>query len=87
MVTVHVGDIQLGLFASQSYIRRKGFPSGAGDMMDHDFVGYDRNEEMVREFNAVGFNIGRDFFPVRCDRICHDRRPLFIFPGFGYKYN
>ncbi|NNE79009.1 MAG: LysR family transcriptional regulator [Silicimonas sp.] len=67
MVTVHVGDIQLGLFASQSYIRRKGFPIGAGDMMDHDFVGYDRNEEMVREFNAVGFNIGRDFFPVRCD--------------------
>lgn len=67
MVTLHVGDVQLGLFAAQSYIQRRGRPAGLADLTKHDIVGYDRNDSMVREFKAAGIDVTREFFPVRCD--------------------
>lgn len=67
MVTLHVGDVQLGLFAAQSYIQRRGQPAGLADLTRHDIVGYDRNDSMIREFKAAGVEVTREFFPVRCD--------------------
>ena len=34
---------------------------------DHDFVGYDRNSDIVDGFRAAGVLIGREFFKARCD--------------------
>ena len=67
MVTLHVGDVQLALFGSRHYLERKGRPDGVEDLMQHDLVGYDRNETMLREFRAAGYEVEREFFPVRCD--------------------
>lgn len=67
MVALHVGDVQLGLFASHSYIQRRGRPTTPEEFLDHDIVGYDRNGDMIREFHAAGLMVEREFFPVRCD--------------------
>ncbi len=66
MVALHVGNIRIGLFASSSYIARHGRPSG-DTLLDHEFVGYDRNEEIIRGFRAQGLNVDREFFAVRTD--------------------
>ena len=66
MVALHLGDIRIGLFAAPSYIARRGRPRRE-TFLDHDFVGYDRNEEIIRGFRAQGMNVDRDFFTVRTD--------------------
>lgn len=67
MVTLHVGDVQLALFGSKRYLARKGRPVTFDDLLQHDLVGYDRNESMLREFRTAGYAVEREFFPVRCD--------------------
>lgn len=67
MVTRHVGNVQLALFGSKRYLARRGKPKDAEDLLNHDIVGYDRNDSMIREFRAVGYPVEREFFPVRCD--------------------
>lgn len=67
MVTRHLGNVTLGLFAAQSYIDRRGVPGSTEEFFDHDFVGFDRNEDIIRGFRAAGMPIDRSFFSVRCD--------------------
>ena len=65
--TKKVGDMRLGLFAAPSYIERRGAPRSYIGILDHDFVGYDRNDVMIRGFRAAGVDVDRDFFTFRCD--------------------
>lgn len=68
MVALHLGDIELGLFASVDYLSRSPPPKGATEILTTcDIVGYDRNEEIIRGFREAGFPATRDFFPTRCD--------------------
>ncbi len=67
MVTVHLGGVQLALFGAKTYLQRKGRPVSEDDLFQHDLVGYDRDDSMIREFREAGYDIERDFFPVRCD--------------------
>lgn len=67
MIALHVGDVQLGMFGARGYLQQRGWPATADEMTAHDFVGYDREDSMIREFGARGFDVGREFFPVRCD--------------------
>lgn len=67
LITQHLGDIELGVFAAETYLDRRGMPQSVADLADHDFVGYDENTEIVDGFNAVGIKVDRDFFKTRCD--------------------
>lgn len=67
MITKHIGDISLGMFAANSYLQRKGRPTSADDLIHHDIVGYDNNEQIIREMRALGYPADRDWFAVRCD--------------------
>lgn len=67
VVTRHFGEVQLGLYGNKSYLDRVGRPVTNEDLLRCDFVGYDRNEEIVRGFQAAGFDVDREFFTTRCD--------------------
>jgi DNA-binding transcriptional LysR family regulator len=67
IVAKHVGNLDLGLFAAKSYIQRKGRPASGTEVMALDIVGYDHNESLIRGFREAGFEVDRNFFPVRCD--------------------
>ncbi len=67
LVAQHIGDIALGIFAANSYVAARGMPHTAGELQQHDFVGYDANTDIIAGFNAAGFPIDRDFFKTRCD--------------------
>ena len=67
LVTQHLGDVELSVFAAHSYLARRGEPISMDQLGDHDFVGYDRNNDIVEGFRAAGVLIGRDFFRTRCD--------------------
>lgn len=67
MVARHLGDISLGMFATRAYLERKGSPQNADELSNHDMVGYDTNDDILREMRRMGIPATRDWFAVRCD--------------------
>ncbi|MAM63360.1 LysR family transcriptional regulator [Maritimibacter sp. UBA3975] len=67
MVTRHVTDLPLGIFAAKSYLDRRGQPETVEEALDHDWVGYDRSDLMLRGMRQMGWPVDRDFFAIRTD--------------------
>ncbi len=67
VVTKRIGTIELGIFAAQSYLARRGAPQGLDDFAQHDIVGYDRNELIIQGMRAVGLPADESWFTVKCD--------------------
>lgn len=67
LVARHIADLPLGLYAAKSYLDRRGRPTSPEDLMRHDFIGQDRGDQILRVMKAMGVEVTRSFFPVRCD--------------------
>lgn len=67
LVTQHIGDIELGVFAARSYLAERGILRSFADLKDHDFVGYDTLPHIIEGMAEVGIQVDRDTFKVRCD--------------------
>jgi DNA-binding transcriptional LysR family regulator len=67
VVAKYLGQVPLGLFGAKSYVQLKGYPSSPEEIVQHDFIGYDRDDSMIRGFRDAGMDVDFDFFPVRCD--------------------
>jgi len=67
LVARQIGELPLGLYAARSYLDQRGRPTGIDDLLQHDFVGQDRMDQIIRVMRQMGMEVGRSFFPVRCD--------------------
>ncbi|WP_354001213.1 LysR family transcriptional regulator [Tabrizicola thermarum] len=67
LVARQIGAVPLGLYAARSYLDRRGRPATLDDLMHHDFIGQDRMDQIIRVMRALGMEVDRSFFPVRCD--------------------
>jgi len=68
VITRHLCELPLGMFASTEYLNRKGRPQTVDDILvNHDLVGYDRDEQILRGMRALGLQAQRDWFQTRCD--------------------
>lgn len=67
LVARQIATLPLGLYAAQTYLDRRGRPSTPEDLMQHDFIGQDRMDQIIRVMRMLGMEVGRSFFPVRCD--------------------
>lgn len=67
MVTRHLGDLALGIYATPEYLERVGAPETTDDFFAYDFIGYDRNEVIIEGMRHYGKSVSREDFPVRCD--------------------
>ncbi|WGW04724.1 LysR family transcriptional regulator [Tropicibacter oceani] len=67
IVTRHLGELEIGIFAARSYLDRVGRPSTFREFFDLDLVGYDRNDLILRGMREMGFEAQRDWFATRCD--------------------
>lgn len=67
IVARHVGDIEIGAFAATRYLDRRGRPERLEDLFDHDVIGFDRNDLILRTIQQMGFDFAREDFAVRCD--------------------
>ncbi|PUB10898.1 LysR family transcriptional regulator [Yoonia sediminilitoris] len=67
LVTQHLGDIPLGVFAAKAYLAAHGTPRTIADLSRHAFVGYDANPDIIDGFAQMGIKVSRDFFKVRVD--------------------
>ena len=67
VITRHICDLPLGLFAAKSYLERRGRPETLEELSHHDWVGYDRSDLMIRGMREMGWEVERDFFATRTD--------------------
>ncbi len=67
LITRHVGDISLGIYASKSYLANFGDPERFPDTAGHTFIGYDRSDLILKGMKALGLSASRDDFSIRCD--------------------
>jgi len=67
LVTKHIGNLELGLFAAKSYLNRVDVDLTPETIFDLDWVGYDRSERIIKGLQSRGIDVTRDFFATRCD--------------------
>ncbi|MEM0948724.1 MAG: LysR family transcriptional regulator [Pseudomonadota bacterium] len=67
LITKHVGDMPIALFGAKAYLDRVGRPKTVEDLMDHEWVGYDKDPRMIEGFREAGWPVERAFFRTRCD--------------------
>lgn len=63
----HVADLPSSLYAARNLLDRCGRPSNVEDLMALDFVGFDRDDLILRLMAEFGIHRQRQDFPVRCD--------------------
>jgi DNA-binding transcriptional LysR family regulator len=67
VVTRHLGDLPIVIFASRDYLDRRGRPRTPDELTSHDLIGYDRSELILRGMRDAGFAATRDWFALRSD--------------------
>lgn len=67
IVTRLVGERQLGLYAATSYLAARGAPESFDALLEHDIIGFDRDDLDIRMLRQMGINVDRSFFRLRCD--------------------
>lgn len=67
LVARKVTDIPLCLCAAKSYLDQRGRPLQPSDLAQHALIGFDRSDEMIHAFAALGVPVGRSTFRFRSD--------------------
>lgn len=63
----HLADLPTALYAAHDFLARHGHPTNADELLALDFVGFDRNDQILRVMAGFGIDRRRDDFPMRCD--------------------
>jgi len=67
LVARKIGKVAIRACAHQDYLRRRGVPRQPADLLSHDLIGSDRNDEILKGFTAMGFGVTRENFAFRTD--------------------
>jgi DNA-binding transcriptional LysR family regulator len=67
IIARRVGKVTLRACAHQDYLRRRGVPRQPSDLLAHDLIGGDRNDDTLKGCAAQGLVVGREQFAFRAD--------------------
>lgn len=67
LIARRIGASPLGLFGAPRYLDGRGRPGTLADLLDHDVIGFDRDETILKGYAAHGFPVTREHFPLRVD--------------------
>lgn len=67
MITRHLGELGLGLYATPDFLALNGTPETFADILNQTFIGYDRDDRIIRGFREAGLEVTRESFPIRTD--------------------
>ena len=67
VIARRVGKVAIKACAHQDYLRRRGVPRQPADLLEHQLIGGDRNDDILKAFAARGFPVLREQFAFRTD--------------------
>jgi DNA-binding transcriptional LysR family regulator len=67
LIARRIGTVEIGAYAHLDYLRRRGEPATLAQLLDHDLIGDDSDDAVLRQFRAGGYDLTRDHFALRSD--------------------
>ena len=67
LVAKLIAHVGVSACASRSYLKQRGAPVVPTDLLLHDLVGYDQNDEIIKGFAAMGHPMTHTRFALRTD--------------------
>ena len=67
LVAQKLADLPMGLYAARAYLDRHGRPDSPEALMRLEFIGQDRETQIIRAMAAADITVSRSYFPVRTD--------------------
>ncbi len=67
LVAQNLANLPMGIYAARAYLDRHGRPSTPDDLLGLNFIGQDRDTQIIRAMAGAGISVSRSFFPVRTD--------------------
>ncbi len=67
LIARKLGETPMGLFATRAYFDRHGRVATKADLKNHDLIGLDRSDTLIRGFAAHGIAIAREEYALRTD--------------------
>ena len=67
LVVKRIAKVTLGAYAHRDYLRRRGTPRQLQDLLNHELVGNDRDETILKGMAGFGLPVTRSSFAFRCD--------------------
>jgi DNA-binding transcriptional LysR family regulator len=79
-----LGAVEIGAYAHSSYLARRGMPHQVQDLLQHELIGLDRADDILRGFAASGVTVTRDAFAFRSDDFIAGFEALRAGLGIGF---
>ncbi|MEN0001454.1 MAG: LysR family transcriptional regulator [Pseudomonadota bacterium] len=67
IITRKIADQKMALYVSHALLARVGHPETPEALLALPFVGFDRSDMIIGHMRAMGYDVDRHFFAVRCD--------------------
>lgn len=84
LIARRIGNVGIGGYASRDYLRRNGTPGTPEELLQHQLVGYDQNEDALRGFARMGHPITREAFGLRSDDLIVQWQAVRAGLGIGF---
>lgn len=84
VVARRIGKVAIGVYAHRDYLQRRGVPREPADLLSHDLIGGDRNEDIIRGFAAFGYPVTRKHFSFRSDDLVAHWQAVRAGLGIGF---
>lgn len=67
LISRKLADIPIVAAAHDSYLAREGIPQTSADLLQHQLIGYDQDDTIIRGFAQMGIDLPREKFGLRTD--------------------
>jgi len=84
LVARKLGQVEVGLFASREYLQNRGTPRCMDDILNHELIGNDSLDTIVRGAKAQGYAIKPQHFSLRCDDLMVHWHAVCAGYGLGF---
>ncbi len=84
LVARRIADVSLSACASTAYLARRGTPVQPAELPQHELIGYDQQDDMLRGFAAMGFPVTREHFALRTDDLIASWQAVRAGLGVGF---
>jgi len=84
LIARKLGTAPVSLFGARSYLDRRGRPKTMTELLQHDVLGFDRSEVILKLFASAGRIVHREAFPIRCDDQMVGWQLLLAGAGLGF---
>ncbi len=84
LVARRIADVSLSACASTDYLARRGTPAQPADLLQHELIGYDQQDDLLRGFAAMGFPVTREHFALRTDDLIASWQAVRAGLGVGF---